>query len=349
MTHALSTHHRPHPAWPWLLAGWLLLGLLACDTTASSPQTGQPTDALHTDTQHADAPSATSDVTDAQTPDAYLDAGAPEEDGTPALPVEPPTHIGGERPAGVHVPDTYHEQESWPLVILLHGFSATGVIQDAYLGFSANVSKLGFVGLVPEGTVDAQGKQFWNATNACCDIGLTGVDDAGYLSGLIDEAIETLNVDPGRVYLLGHSNGGYMSFRMACDAAHKITAIASIAGATYKKASKCQPTEPVSILAIHGTADPTVQYGGGSFYPSADQTIAHCIAYNQCTDSGPEQGAPVDFDPDAPGKETTPYTWSGCDSGATVALWKMDGTGHIPFFNEDFLPAVMDHLLGRRK
>ena len=70
------------------------------------------------------------------------------------------------------------------------------------------------------------------------------------------------NVHPGRVYLLGHSNGGYMSYRLACDASDRITALASLAGATFKSPSKCNATEPVSVLQVHGTQDDLVPYEG---------------------------------------------------------------------------------------
>ena len=92
-------------------------------------------------------------------------------------------------------------------------------------------------------------------------------------------------MDPKRIYLVGHSNGAFMSHRMACDDAGQIAAIVSLAGATFQDATKCKPSEPVSILDIHGDADDTVLYDGGTVndpYPSEMETLAHWQVYDKC-------------------------------------------------------------------
>ena len=77
-------------------------------------------------------------------------------------------------------------------------------------------------------------------------------------------------VDSRRVFVLGHSNGGYMSHRMACDHADLIAGIVSLAGAAYDDPPagelplpRCRPSEPVAVLEVHGMADGTVRYGSG--------------------------------------------------------------------------------------
>src|SRR5439155_20820686 len=121
----------------------------------------------------------------------------------------------------------------------------------------------------PDGTVDGNNNHFWNATDGCCDFGKTGVDDSSYLAGLIDEIASKYKVDPKRVYFMGHSNGGFMSYRMACDHADRVAAIVSLAGATFADDSKCKPTAPVAVVEVHGNADPTVPYDGQGVVPSA--------------------------------------------------------------------------------
>ena len=113
----------------------------------------------------------------------------------------------------------------------------------------------GFLYCYPDGTIDRWGNRFWNATDACCDFGNTGVDDAGYLRALIEEIARRFAVDRKRIYLVGHSNGGFMAYRMACQSADLIAGIASLAGTTFLDPSRCAPSEPVNILHIHGTAD----------------------------------------------------------------------------------------------
>ena len=65
--------------------------------------------------------------------------------------------------------------------------------------------RLGFLYVYPDGTVDQEGRRFWNATDACCDDYGTGVDDSGYLRALIDAIITELNVDTEKIYLAGFS------------------------------------------------------------------------------------------------------------------------------------------------
>src|SRR4051794_29474059 len=72
-------------------------------------------------------------------------------------------------PAKLYLPDDYRSKEKWPLVMLLHGSSATGTLQNIFFGLSGHVDARGFMLLLPEGTKDKNGSQFWNATDACCD------------------------------------------------------------------------------------------------------------------------------------------------------------------------------------
>jgi polyhydroxybutyrate depolymerase len=189
-----------------------------------------------------------------------------------------PTVIGGDRPVTVHVPASYIPGTAAPLVIVLHGYAVSGALQDLYFGMTAVSDARGFLYAFPDGTVDSDGKRFWNATDACCDLHATKVDDSTYVSSLITQIQARYTVDPKRIFLVGHSNGAFMSYRMACDHADQIAAIASLAGAMFSDVSKCAPSQPVSVLQIHGTADDTVLFDGdqiaGQGYPGAKTTIS---------------------------------------------------------------------------
>ncbi|HEX6835071.1 MAG TPA: PHB depolymerase family esterase, partial [Polyangia bacterium] len=106
-----------------------------------------------------------------------------------------------------------------PLIMLLHGYSANGFAQDAYFGFMQLANDRGVYVAHPDGTIDASGEHFWNATDACCDFGNTGVDDVAYLNAVVDDMEAHFNIDKKRVFFVGHSNGAFMSHRMACDKA----------------------------------------------------------------------------------------------------------------------------------
>ncbi len=257
--------------------------------------------------------------------------------------------FGGERPARVLLPEQYSEDRSWPLVMLLHGYTATGAVQDSYLGVSAQRNSYGFVTVIPDGKKDASGRQFWNATDFCCDFGRTGVDDVAYLGALIEEAKQRYNIDASRVYLIGHSNGGFMSYRLACELGDQITAIASLAGTTFLDDAKCTGSDPVAVLQIHGTLDATIAYdGAANQYPGAEPTVASWVERNGCAPDG-AAGEALDLVGALAGAETDVTTWTGCDGGTSVALWKINSGGHIPIFQGGFMPAVLDFLMDHQK
>lgn len=313
----------------------LLALLLACggtDDPATDPGSG------------ADVP-ASIDVT--LEPDAPPDAPAELAPDTP--PVPPPEFLGGDRPAAVMAPLDWTPARTWPLVIVLHGFSANGMLQAYYLGLPDHVTDRGAILLIPEGTINSENYQFWNAYPACCDWENSGVDDVGYLSTLIDEAVATLAVDPKRVFLIGHSNGGFMSFRLACEVPGKVAGLAAIAG-SMSPTPECAPDSPVSILTIHGTLDDSVPYEGRplALRPtlSAQEILAKWAALDECAE-GPVDGGAIDYDADVAGDETTRTSWTGCAQGRRVEHWKMDGTNHVPGFNAAFQDDVVDWLLAQ--
>ena len=278
---------------------------------------------------------------------------------TPNVPVPPaPAVVVGatvtvkldDRPFQLYVPGSYVATTKVPLVVLLHGFQASGAKQESYFKLTAEAERRGFLYAMPDGTKNRQGNQFWNATPACCDFGGLGVDDSGYLSRLIDQVKSSYAVDARRVYFVGHSNGGFMSYRMACEHAAQITAIVSLAGSATNDAAQCKPARPVSILQIHGTADRTIAYQGGAnlgrSYPSVDTTLASWRRLDDCGDRAEATAAPIDLDATLPGDETT-VTAYGCRDASRVELWSIKDGGHIPALTAGFAPAVIDFLFAR--
>jgi len=267
-----------------------------------------------------------------------------------------PAPFGGSRPVQLYVPSGYTGAPT-PLVILLHGYSSNGAQEDLYLNLRSVAEAKNVLYAHPDGTVDAKGNHFWNATDACCDFDGTGVDDSAYVASLIAEIETRYAVDPARVYVMGHSNGGFMSYRMACDHADVVAAIVSIAGAMWLDTSKCTPSAPVSVLEVHGTADMSIAYGGGSTgggdggagggtYPGATTSVADWATLDGCASPPDTSQPPLDVDGSIPGAETqvTRYA-SGCRGGSEVDLWTIQGGVHIPGFGPSFGAMAFDFLL----
>lgn len=269
-----------------------------------------------------------------------------------ALPRE--VMIGGNRPAALIVPESYDGSPT-PLVVGLHGYTSSGSALGLYFGLPQRVDVRGFFFVSPDGTREPAGarNRFWNATDACCNFTGSSVDDSGYLLGLINEASARFNIDPKRVFVVGHSNGGFMSYRLACDAAERIAAIVSLAGATFVDPMDCEASAPVSVLQIHGTEDTVIRYQGGNIfrdtYPGSEATVAWWADRAGCT-GDPELSGRLDLDRGLPAEDTDVLTYrTGCESGVNVELWRINRGSHVPAFNADYGDRILDFLFAHPK
>lgn len=181
-------------------------------------------------------------------------------------------HAGLARKYRVHVPRGYDESEKakpFPAVIYLHG--GGGSIRAAYNdGMDKASDRLGFVLIVPAGTGPIPEILLtWNGgawgpgkLESCCAYAYDHhIDDVGFISRVIADAQVRFRIDENRIYATGISNGGLMSYRLACELSGTIAAVASVASPGTP--SSCSPARPVPILHIHGTADPCAPYDGG--------------------------------------------------------------------------------------
>jgi polyhydroxybutyrate depolymerase len=240
----------------------------------------------------------------------------------------------------LNVPAGFDDATSYPLIVVLHGYSVDGIIQEAYFGVRAEVDAGRAFSLAPDGLTDSLGHPYWNADPACCDVDHTNPDDSGYLSALIADVTTAWPVSD--VFVVGHSNGGYMAYRMACDHADQISAIGVLAGIVSTDPAACQPSQPVSVLHMHGTLDTEVPYDQTSDYAGAMGSVTRWAGYDGC-DATPAPGATADFDSDVAGDETQISTFS-CPSGLGVELWTLTGSTHIPVPTPAYEPALVGWL-----
>jgi polyhydroxybutyrate depolymerase len=262
--------------------------------------------------------------------------------------------FGGSRPVELHVPPGYDPARPAPLVILLHGYGVDGAREDAGVTHLAEeADRAGYLFAAPDGTVDGIGNRFWNATDACCNYFGSTVDDVAYLRGLVAEIGHRFSVDSSRVCFAGHSNGGFMAHRMACDAADVVTGVVSFAGATWKDPNRCHPAAPVSVLEMQGDADRIELYGGGPGsgvpgdgpYPGAVETAEDWAILDGCVRPGTTQVGALDLIGALAGNETDVLAYPGCKSGTRVELWTLRGAGHLADFGDQFGHEVWERFL----
>ncbi len=244
-----------------------------------------------------------------------------------------------------------------PLIVSLHGYGGNSTDHSLYVRLHERVNRDGFGLLLPNGTEDADGKRFWNATDWCCDFGKTGVDDVRYLSKLVARA-EDLK-DFGPVYFFGHSNGGFMSYRMACEGLPGLRAVASLAGTSYVEDSSCDGAVPVSVLHIHGEKDEIIRFHGSehsdlpALTPNERYAGAKDMFYRWgrragCDLNSTKEGERLDLDAAVEGPETFTYGFTeGCGMGITVEMWSSDEGGHAPVYGDAFVDALLDWLLAQ--
>jgi polyhydroxybutyrate depolymerase len=225
----------------------------------------------------------------------------------------------------VHPPKGYDGKTPLPLVLVLHGAVQGAINVERMSGMSAKADKENFLVAYPNGTSGSGLAPTWNA-GACCGYAvIRKVDDVGFLRALIDRLEHDYTVDPKRIFVTGISNGGMMSYRLACELADRVAAIAPVEGA---QDLECRPSGPVSVLIFHGTADLLVPYKGGrtpfQIGPkrtdtSVSSTVAFWVKQDGCsTTPKHEETAQLRID-----------TYSDCKDSAGVTLYTIPGGHHM--------------------
>jgi len=235
------------------------------------------------------------------------------------------------------------------VVLLLHGYSSNGELQARYFDLDSAVDRRNFILVKPNGTPDARGALYWAIGSHPSS---EGPNDVAYLTAVLQDVVQAFGADDRRVFVVGHSNGAFMANRLACLRSDRIAAIVSLAGAVAPDA--CHPTQPVSVLTVHGTADHLVRYEGGAVgllgpYASADQTLAFWAKADGCTGQR-TSGKSRQLTCEGTGADSTVFAYLGCPPGISVEHWRLDGATHIPNFALPAWPdAVLDFLWAHPK
>jgi len=255
---------------------------------------------------------------------------------------------GLRRTYNVHVGSSYDPTRPTPLVIVLHGGGGTGKGMPKLTNFDIIADRENFIIVYPDGFEkhwnDGRGVQ-WQAQ-------IENTDDVGFISALIDDLSVGFNIDAKRVYVTGISNGGMMSHRLGCELSQKIAAIAPVASnIPVNMASVWEPSRPVPALIINGTDDPLERWEGGEIrlgrntygiVLSVADTVKFWVGKDQCSPSPTITQLP-DKDPS---DDTTvrKEVYGGCENGAEVVLYAVEGGGHTWPGGLQYLP---ESIIGR--
>jgi|SRR5580704_5366460 polyhydroxybutyrate depolymerase len=240
--------------------------------------------------------------------------------------------MGNTRQYAVHVPTGY-KNTPVPALFCLHGLEQTAVMfcLDTGVAWPTKGDQEGFVVIMPNGYMNS-----WNGGTCCGAAASSGLDDVSLMRAIFAEVGTHVNIDLGRVYATGLSNGAYMSYRLACEASDLFVAVAPSAGAigtaaigggtqTTSDLATCAPTNKVSVLDIHGTSDPLISYSLQA--PS----LAIVQASNGCSTTTMPATVPPS------GGDTTCVSFTGCPTCPNVEVTgcSIMGGGHCWFGSSD--------------
>ena len=233
----------------------------------------------------------------------------------------------------LHIPPGHDAERPAPVVFSLHGFASNARPQEELTGWSDLADREGFLVVYPEGT---SFPLRWNASSI---FNAADVDDVQFIRDVVADLSRIVAVDLDRIYVNGMSNGGFMSHRLACEAADLVAAIGMVSASATDPPGGCTPSRPVPVIAFNGTDDPLVSYEGRSaegslpdwlirllnlsrhhaVLPAVDVWTVDWAERDECS-MAPEF---IPASGDAGG-----ISYTGCLGDAEVILYTIDGGGH---------------------
>ncbi|MEJ1963762.1 MAG: PHB depolymerase family esterase [Gammaproteobacteria bacterium] len=245
------------------------------------------------------------------------------------------------------LPGSFDSSQQVPLVIGLHPSGGSGVTFDQDTGLGAAANAKGFAVIFPDGGItqsrtDGGAGYYWNIPGVPL-IGGDAVpsgarDDVRFLADVIDHVVKHSCVNARRIFVTGFSGGARMSSTVGCRLADRVTAVAPIAGLRAGRAASpafdepdaadCRPSRSLSVLAVHGTDDPTNPFPGGEgprWGYSVERAAARWASLDHC-------GATPALEKIA--AHVTGLHYGACGAGSEVILYRIDaprdqGGGHV--------------------
>lgn len=225
----------------------------------------------------------------------------------------------------VYVPAVYNGSNPVPLVFNFHGLNTMNHEQEVYGDFRPIADTANFIIVHPQG-IESDGYIGWNNFGSVA----LASDDINFISALIDKLNAEYSINLNKVYSTGFSNGGFMSYDLACFLSTRFAAIASVSGsmiAAHKSA--CNPERPVPVMQIHGTSDYVVSYSGSGGIVSStniDSLVKFWVNFNNCSATAQVTNMPdISLSDFSTAKH---YVYSGGDAGSKVEFYKIASGDH---------------------
>ncbi|MCO4774041.1 MAG: hypothetical protein KDA24_28670 [Deltaproteobacteria bacterium] len=233
-------------------------------------------------------------------------------------------HAGVRREAIVYAPEAVAGGGAAPMLLNFHGYGSTAADHMERADMRLLAEQEGFLLVYPQGT-RLQGETHWNSA-APSDDNKSSADDFGFVAELIDTLGAAYELDADRVYAAGYSNGGMMSFGLACYLGDRIAAVAAVSGAMLDDIGvECTPPHATSVITLHGTADSVLPYEGAEGMRSALGVVEFWTELNEITEE-PTTTSTTDG-----GTEVESFVHTGGLGGTEVHHHRVVGGDHVWF------------------
>lgn len=231
-----------------------------------------------------------------------------------------------------------------PLVVVLHGGSTVADMILHYSRFNDIAARENVAVAYPYAV-----NRWWNDGRYPEGRGESVADDVAFMRAIVaDVNANVAAVDRRRLFATGISNGGFMSLRLACEAADLFAAVAAVSATMPSElGQRCRPTKPIATLVINGTGDSMVPYVGGHARTgnqlrgaiwSTERTVSFLARHNGCADPAAMRVLP-DLDP-TDGSHVIEADYKRC-AGAPVRLLRIEGGGHTWPGSAQFIPPQL--------
>ena len=224
------------------------------------------------------------------------------------------------------------------VLIALHGGGGTSASMKNKTRFNELKDEKNFITVYPQGDETETGLSRWQRRQPCV---VGKVCDTAFLEHIIDYLIFNHDADYEQIHVAGHSNGGFMSYFLACNLSNSIASISVVAGSMdFNTYDNCNSIHPMPVLHIHGLDDATIDPLGSNSYRSTEDVVMFWSEFNSCQTQEQIPGSDVNGD----GNSWLLNQYSDCLNGVKVDFYSHEGgSAHAwPIYRSDFNNGDID-------